>query len=302
MTALDMRATARAREDMPADASSGATDKRSSEASRHVCLLAMIALAVIVVAYALFQCFEGPIANAWYTNRQHQLASQLNAGQVHAGKGKAVAYLQIPALGLNVVVAEGDSPQQLRSGPGHRIGTVVPGDVGNSVIVGHSSGWGGPFGRLATLKPGALIAVQVPSIVGPDGLPRTGVFTVVSVDRVSANDLLPFAPSNDRRVTLVTGRGGQFSDQRLVITAVSGTVGTHVEPAHTIRASTSAGSLWWNGTAFLAVLAIAAAGTLTYSVRRRYHATAIAAFVTPLAALALFCVMLNVDAALPALR
>ena len=55
---------------------------------------------------------------------------------------------------MNLVVAEGDSPQQLRSGPGHRIGTPLPGKVGNSVIFGHRTGWGGPLSDLGTLEDG----------------------------------------------------------------------------------------------------------------------------------------------------
>ena len=66
--------------------------------------------------------------------------------------GNAIGVVQIPRLGLNVVVAEGDAPQQLRSGPGHRFGTALPGDIGNAVIVGHRSGWGGPLASIGTSR------------------------------------------------------------------------------------------------------------------------------------------------------
>ena len=48
-----------------------------------------------------------------------------------------VARVTIPRLGLDEVVVEGVGDDELRAGPGHMIGSVLPGDSGTSVISAH---------------------------------------------------------------------------------------------------------------------------------------------------------------------
>jgi sortase A len=267
------------------------------DAKKRVVKIATIALLVGIFAWVALELFEGPPARAWYTIRQHQLASEFASSRPHTGRGAAIALLQVPSLGMNLVVAEGDAPQQLRSGPGHRIGTPLPGAVGNSVIVGHRTGWGGPLADLAQLKRGDPIAVQTESSGGP-----IGVFKVQSVKPVGSGDLSPFAGSTDRRLTIVTGTGGRYSDGRLVVTAVSGKTGRVTSPNRSVRATTSAGSPFWNADAALALFGFACAGLLVVMVRSRYRRSTVAIVVVPLLALGLLGFLLNVDAALPALR
>ena len=71
--------------------------------------------------------------------------------------GTPVAKLDVPAIGLDEVVEEGTTAQTLISGPGHRRDTVLPGQIGTSVIMGRHTGFGGPFGKLSKLKVGDLI-------------------------------------------------------------------------------------------------------------------------------------------------
>ena len=213
----------------------------------------------IVVAYAVFQLFEGPVADAWYANRQHQLAPRAATLQANPRPGDPIAIMQIPRLGLSLVVAQGDSPQQLRSGPGHRVGTPQPGDVGNSVVLGHRAGWGGPLHDLDQLKAGDHIVVQVAG-PPPDFVPVNGVFEVKTIRPASADDVTIFAPSTDRRLTIVTGTGGQFSDRRLVLTAVSGPEGKLLAPGAGRRRD-DVGRLAYGATArLLAVACFALAG------------------------------------------
>jgi len=209
--------------------------------------------------------------------------------------------MQIPRLGLNLVVTEGDSPQQLRSGPGHRLGTVQPGQIGNSVILGHRAGWGGPLHDINQLKPGDHIAVEVAG-PPPDFVPVIGVFEVKSLRAASADDVTVFAPSTDRRLTIVTGAGGQFSDRRLVLTAVSGPDGKLLAPDATISASTSAGSLWTNNLTLVALICFAAAGAIFAAVRGRYRPATLVVVLTPLVLLGFLALLLDLDGALPPLR
>jgi sortase A len=294
MTAVDSRSV-----------STGAVSPKQAEsprpaaglATQRVVRIAVIALLFGLAAGAVFQLFEGPVAHAWYTTRQHQLAAQFAATRPHTGRGAAIALLQAPSLGMNLVVAEGDSAQQLRSGPGHRIGTPLPGEKGNSIIVGHRTAWGASLSDIGQLKPGGHIVVQTESIGGP-----IHVFSVVSVTQVAADDPSPFARSTDRRLTIVTGTGGRYSDRRLVVTAVSGAVGKLAAPSAEDRATTSSGSLVWNGDVLLAIGALVASAAIGVALRRRYRTSTIAVVAAPLLVLGLLGCLLSIDAALPALR
>ncbi len=54
-----------------------------------------------------------------------------------AARGTPVARLTIPRLDLDEVVVEGVGDAELRAGPGHMIGSAMPGDSGTSVISAH---------------------------------------------------------------------------------------------------------------------------------------------------------------------
>jgi sortase A len=52
-------------------------------------------------------------------------------------RGDTLAKLKIPRLDTELYVVEGDDAKELRRGPGHLIGTAMPGADGNCVIAGH---------------------------------------------------------------------------------------------------------------------------------------------------------------------
>src|SRR5215510_9611484 len=54
-----------------------------------------------------------------------------------ARPGETIARLIIPRLGAELFVIEGDSPEQLRRGPGHLADSAPLGTTGNAVIAGH---------------------------------------------------------------------------------------------------------------------------------------------------------------------
>jgi LPXTG-site transpeptidase (sortase) family protein len=115
---------------------------------------------------------------AVFSRFQHERAQTLSYGELRGSLARAetpvgpldveedlvapgtpVALLQIPAIGLSEVVTEGTTSQVLRSGPGHRRDTAMPGQPGTAVLVGRQTTYGGPFGALHELVPGDEIAV-----------------------------------------------------------------------------------------------------------------------------------------------
>lgn len=73
--------------------------------------------------------------------------------------GTAMAYLEIPAIGLKQVVFAGTSSDTTMDGPGYRLDTVFPGQVGTSIVMGRRASFGAPFGRLSELEVGDTIRV-----------------------------------------------------------------------------------------------------------------------------------------------
>jgi sortase A len=74
-------------------------------------------------------------------------------------EGKPVGEIRIPKIGINQVVVEGTATQDLRKGPGHYIGTPLPGEAGNSAIAGHRTTYGHPFYNLNELVKGDKIVL-----------------------------------------------------------------------------------------------------------------------------------------------
>lgn len=115
--------------------------------------------------------------------------------------GTPVAVLLIPRIGLREVVGEGSSATVLKSGPGHRRDTVLPGQPGVSVVMGRRAGYGGPFSDLRSLAHGDLITV-----VTGQGKHQ---YEVMGVRR--ANDPQPVAPAKGQgRLTLLTADGPPY--------------------------------------------------------------------------------------------
>lgn len=75
------------------------------------------------------------------------------------GEGQPVGIIQIPKIGLDKVVVEGDGTDDLQLGPGHYPGTPLPGQPGNSAIAGHRTTYGAPFYNLNELSAGDPIYV-----------------------------------------------------------------------------------------------------------------------------------------------
>jgi sortase A len=256
-----------------------------------------VALAAAVLAVVLMVVFNGPIASLWYQARQGQLAHDYSVPRSKTRAGQALADLQIPAIGLNLIVGEGDGRSQLRAGPGHRIGTPAPGQLGNSLIFGHRTGWGHPFGALGKVHAGDQVIIQ-DRIGHPVNL-----FVVTSVKVVSAHDTKLLGPSNDFRVTLISGTGGGLlSNQLLVLTAVSGTPGRLTTPPRPVDGTEPDGSLIVNGAVGWLVLLAAAGAAAGWSMRDRYRRLTVALVLAPLAMAAFVALMLELDLLLPALH
>ena len=121
--------------------------------------------------------------------------------------GTPLAVLQIPAIGLHTVVLEGTTGQVLENGPGHLRDTVLPGQIGISVILGRRAAYGGPFSKLSSLYPGALITVYTQQ--------ATSTYKVLDLRRPGVISPPPPAAGQGRLI-LVTADGAPFAPSGLL--------------------------------------------------------------------------------------
>ena len=74
-------------------------------------------------------------------------------------RASPIGDIRIPVIGINQVVVEGTNTPDLRKGPGHYIGTPLPGQSGNAAIAGHRTTYGHPFYNLDSVKVGDPIVL-----------------------------------------------------------------------------------------------------------------------------------------------
>ncbi len=115
--------------------------------------------------------------------------------------GTAIAYLEIPSIGVKEVVGQATTPGVLFDGPGHRRDTPFPGQVGSSILFGRRAAFGGPFSDIDQLKPADRITITT----------GQGSFEFSVLDVRSEGDPAPAAPAaGAARVVLVTASGSAF--------------------------------------------------------------------------------------------
>lgn len=184
-------------------------------ASTSTVLLAVLLLAFVAEVTVLGAVRHTRDQAVAYADLRSAFANAVGAtGQLDSeGKplalGTPIALLNIPSIGVREVVLEGTTSEVMTSGPGHRRDTVFPGQPGTSVIFGRQAGYGGPFRKVADLKPGAVIEVVTGQSLDTikyqvTGIRRAGDANVVSTDPKAG------------RLTLVTGDGPLFMPSEAV--------------------------------------------------------------------------------------
>ena len=153
-----------------------------------------------------------------------------------------MAEIQIPAIGVDQYVVEGTSESDLSKGPGHYIGTAMPGQAGNVAIAGHRTTNGAPFNELGHLVSGDRILLTTTSdqhlTYVVSGAPQ-----VVSPRNVSVLNYF-----GDNRVTLTTCNPEFSSSQRLVVVGQlkEPLAGPTVDAKHVAYHVTDSSTASWN--------------------------------------------------------
>jgi sortase A len=110
-----------------------------------------------------------------------------------AAPGSLIGRIEIPRLGISVIVMEGTAARTLRRGVGHIKGTALPGEPGNVGISGHRDTF---FRPLRNIRPGDLVTLTT--------VPGEYRYRVVSINVVTPEDVAVLDPGSDEVLTLVT--------------------------------------------------------------------------------------------------
>jgi sortase A len=133
-----------------------------------------------------------------YRDFRQQLAGATAAIGPVVPAGDPVALLRIPRIGVDEVVVEGTASGDTLVGPGHKRDTVLPGQVGASLIYGRGATYGAPFAAVPELETGDEI-----NLTSAQG---ELIFSVIGVRR--EGDPLPQpVEEGAARITLVTAEG-----------------------------------------------------------------------------------------------
>jgi sortase A len=108
-------------------------------------------------------------------------------------EGEVIGELQVPRLGLDVIVVQGDSPASLRRAVGHLTNSAMPGEPGNVALAGHRDTF---FRPLRDIQPGDEIRFKARA--------HSFDYRVESIEVVGPADMRVLEPSAGHELTLLT--------------------------------------------------------------------------------------------------
>jgi sortase A len=76
--------------------------------------------------------------------------------------GEAIGRITIGAIGLKIILVQGTDHESLKKGPGHYIGSRLPGQGELVYVAGHRTTYLAPFSHLDALKAGDFVTVDLP--------------------------------------------------------------------------------------------------------------------------------------------
>jgi sortase A len=165
----------------------------------YVAYLVFLSGGVLALLYAGATVAESYLYQATAGARLEELTSSAPPASLPAAapaivsEGNVLGQLEIPSLGMKVIVDEGVSNRVLRRAVGHVPQTALPGQWGNIVLAGHRDTF---FRPLRKIQAGDAIALKTPT--------GNFEFRVESTVVTAPTDVQLMKPTEDRMLTLVT--------------------------------------------------------------------------------------------------
>lgn len=164
--------------------------------ARHAGLVLCI-VGFLLTGYALYDVAGGKIYQAWRGRSLDRALDSLPPPaapqRISYEPGSALGRLEIPRIGLSVVVLEGSDTSTLRLGVGRLRNSSLPGEPGNVVLAGHRDTF---FRSLREIRQGDRISLRTAQGTFP--------YTVEWTSVVNANETRVLLPTSSPALTLVT--------------------------------------------------------------------------------------------------
>ncbi|MCA9934010.1 MAG: class D sortase, partial [Anaerolineales bacterium] len=119
--------------------------------------------------------------------------------------------IQIPAIGVDKPIVQGDDWEQLKKGVGQHIGSAQPGQDGNLILSAHNDIFGEIFRYLDKLKPGDEIIISTEI--------NTYTYVVRDIQRVKPTDVYVMDATDYPSSTLISCYPYQVNTHRIVVFA-----------------------------------------------------------------------------------
>jgi sortase A len=119
--------------------------------------------------------------------------------------------IQVPTIGVDAPVVQGDGWEQLKKGVGQHIGSADPGLVGNVVLSAHDDIFGEIFRNLDQLQAGDRVVLYTTQ--------QQYVYVITATQIVAPTDVEVMNPTSEPTVTLISCYPYLVDRQRIVVFA-----------------------------------------------------------------------------------
>ena len=191
-----------------------------------------------VFAHRLQVRVHKALQNEWASGKDPLALPGTNQSGIPLGTG--IANLYIPRFGSDYAftVVQGTDGAALEKGPGHYVGTALPGQTGDFAVAGHRVGKGEPFLNLDHLRPGDAVIVETETswyVYLVEGDVKTGDLSATDFNKVPGREIVnpsdgqvilpvPDNPglspaAHDRYMTMTTCHPKFTAAQRMVVHA-----------------------------------------------------------------------------------
>lgn len=139
------------------------------------------------------------------------LVQSLPAISLPTPSAEQAVRIQIPAIGVDHPIVQGDGWEQLKKGVGQHVGTANPGQDGNMVLAAHNDIFGEIFRFLDQLSPGDEIVLYTNI--------RSYTYLVTNTQIVEPTFVQVMDPTGNPTVTLISCYPYLINTERIVIQA-----------------------------------------------------------------------------------
>ena len=106
--------------------------------------------------------FEPSISGATVAAERESIAREAKRYRTSSTQGQVIGRLQVPRMGVNMLLVNGTDHDTLKKGPGRDKRTFMPGENRLVYIAGHRTTYLAPFSHIDKLRSGDRITIEVP--------------------------------------------------------------------------------------------------------------------------------------------